>query len=851
MDKTNDFIEMHLSSDQRMVTEGYRDVYRVKSGSIFVFIAPMKKGSPYNLRPLCEAKAGDYIPSLNYTDGEYTNWRFVFMPKDDAELVYLPDKATGVLQRNFARRVGLVNYEVEGFERSLIEAYNRNMLKEGVVIRAGEKQKTDVDIANWGVIKNSFSSREERIVGNDPLYRAIAYACRHASIDLIEEKRLSALCRDKLTVASVARAARFGCRDVVLEKDWYRKDCGVLVGNIDGRPVACVPKGTERYTIFYGDTCTSEELTGEIAETVNPRANLLCRTLPGKSLTKKDLIAFGRKSIRRADLLWVIVLGLVGALIGILLPMLNQKIYDEYIPLGDYGQLVQICVVIATFMIGNLFFDMVKSLCEFRIGSHISYDIQNAVYYRVLHLPESFFRRFESADLAQRLSYASALANSYVSSTLMTGLATVFSLLYLYRMFKYASKLAWWALVMLAIYAGLLFLLSKSSVRYDRRIEKTRGDASGKLYQFLNGIEKIRMAGVEDRAAYEYLIPFADKQSLEISKNRVTSVEAVLSGAVSVIFSMVFYLVVVKNKVSITSGGFMGFNSAFGAFSSAILAQIGALVNIIKLRPMYERLAPVLEEAEEDEGEKEVVDDLKGGVSFDHVRFSYDKNGTNVLTDLDLKIEPGDYVGIVGPSGCGKSTMLKLLLGFEEPDSGQICYDDKNLKQLDKREVRKNLGVVLQNGRLIAGSIYENITITAPHATLKEVNQVIEAVGLKEDIAQMPMGVHTVLSESSGTISGGQQQRILIARAIISHPAILIFDEATSALDNVTQAAVCASLDKMDVTRIVVAHRLSTIKNCKRIVVLHDGRIAETGTYEELMGKHGMFYQLASRQLVD
>ena len=230
--------------------------------------------------------------------------------------------------------------------------------------------------------------------------------------------------------------------------------------------------------------------------------------------------------------------------------------------------------------------------------------------------------------------------------------------------------------------------------------------------------------------------------------------------------------------------------------------------------------------------------------------FSYDKSGARVLNGIDLDIAPGEYVGIVGASGSGKSTLLKLLLGFEKPDEGRVCYDGKDLRQLDKREVRKQLGVVLQNGRLIAGSIYENITITAPHATMEEVKAVIEAVGLKDDIAQMPMGVHTVLSESSGTISGGQRQRILIARAIINRPAVLIFDEATSALDNVTQAAVCESLERMNVTRIVVAHRLSTVRNCDRILVLDNGKIAEEGSYESLMAKNGLFRQFASRQTI-
>ena len=842
---------IHLYGTDTYITQDEKDAFRVVSGSVLVFIAPLKGGSPDIRRMLCEVSEGHLIPSFSYRDDNYVQWRFLFTPKDEAELVRLPGMATSVLYRKFAKSAQLENFQEEGFEKSLIEYYQRETLKDNVFIDLGDKQGPGVNISNYGVIKEAFDSKEARIEGDHPLYRAIAYACRHGSIDLIEPERVSALCGDNITVPNIARASRFGCRNVVLEENWYKKDSGIIISNIDGAPVACVPKGQESYAIYYGESGKSEKLTKSVAENVDPKAFVLIRTLPGRELKKKDLIRFGLKSIRKADMVLVAVLGLVGALIGILLPTLNQKIYDEYIPLGDYNQLIQICVVIATFMIGNLFFNMVEKLSEYRISSHIGYDLQNAIYYRVFHLPESFFREHESADLAQRLEYLSALGTTFFNSTIVTGMATVFSLLYLYRMFKYSKNLAGWSLVMLAIYAVMLLLFSRATLRFDRDIEKRKGDATAKLYQFLNGIEKIRLAGAEDRAAHEYLIPFAEQQTFSIAKNRITSVRMVLSGAATTIFSMVFYLIVVKKNVSITSGQFMGFNSAFGAFSAALIALIDGLLNLYQMKPVYERVEPLLSTCVEDIGEKEIPESLNGRVSFNNVRFAYEKDGTNVLNGITMDIAPGEYVGIVGASGCGKSTMIKLLLGFEEPDQGQVCYDGKNLKQMDIREVRRNLGVVLQNGKLIAGSIYENITITAPKTPLKDVMKVIEAVGLKEDIEQMPMGVHTVLSESSGTISGGQQQRILIARAIISHPSVLIFDEATSALDNVTQAAVCESLDKMNVTRIVVAHRLSTIKNCDRIFVIQEGRIAEEGNYESLMGLKGLFYQLASRQLVD
>ena len=849
MDSTEE--KIHLYGTDNYITEESGDAYRVETGSVFVFIAPLKNGKPNRRLLLCEIDQGHLIPSFSFRDSEYVNWRFILVPKDEADLVRLHGKVTSVLYRKFAKTAGLENYQQEGFPQSIIEYYKRESLKDDVYIGLGKKNKPSVDIASYGVIKQAFDTGEQRIIGDDPLYRAVAYACRTASIPLIDSSKLSSVCGNMISVPNIAKASRFACRKVVLEQKWYKHDCGTILSNIDGKPVACIPKGQGSYIVYYGESGEKNKLTEKIAETISPEAFVISRTLPGKKLSTKDIIRFGAKSIRSVDITYVLILGLIGALIGILLPTLNQKIYDEYIPLGNYGQLIQICIVIASFMTGNLFFNMVKKLSEFRISSHVGYDLQNAIYYRIFHLPESFFRAHESADLAQRLAYIAGIANTFVTSILVSGIATVFSLLYLYRMFKYSSKLSWMALLMLVIYGVVVYIVSRSTLKYDKRIQKAKGEASAKLYQFLNGIEKIRMAGVEDRAAYEYLLPFAEKQTFEMSKNRFSAYRLVLSGTVSVMFSMVFYLVIVRSKIGISTGSFMAFNSAFGSFSAAVLGLVDGVLNLYQMKPQYERIRPVLETAPEDEGEKEIPGKLRGEVSFNNIKFSYDKNGLNVLDGIDLKIAPGEYVGIVGSSGCGKSTLLKLLLGFEEPDQGQVCFDGKDLKQLDKREVRKNLGVVLQNGKLIAGSIYENITITAPNATLKDVQAVIDAVGLKTDIEQMPMGVHTVLSENSGTISGGQQQRILIARAIIAHPSILVFDEATSALDNVTQAAVCESLDRMNVTRIVVAHRLSTIKNCDRIIVLKDGKIVEQGSYSSLMEQNGLFHQLAARQLVD
>ena len=317
---------------------------------------------------------------------------------------------------------------------------------------------------------------------------------------------------------------------------------------------------------------------------------------------------------------------------------------------------------------------------------------------------------------------------------------------------------------------------------------------------------------------------------------------------------MVLYYIVMQktgdNSKQITAGQFMAFNTAFGSFSAAIVGLVAAIGEILAMKPSIERVKPVLETPTEEEEGKDEVAALQGEIEVDHVTFGYDE-GSTVLNDLSLHIMPGEYVALVGASGCGKSTLLKLLLGFESPRRGRILYDGKDMKGLDKHSLRKKLGVVLQNGKLISGSISDNIAITGSKKDAASIDAVIEDVGLKADIDNMPMGKHTMVNESGGTISGGQQQRILIARAIYSNPAILYFDEATSALDNVTQAKVCASLEKRHMTRVVIAHRLSTVQNCDRIYVLDKGQVVEVGNFESLMAKRGLFYQMASRQIAE
>jgi ATP-binding cassette subfamily C protein len=313
-------------------------------------------------------------------------------------------------------------------------------------------------------------------------------------------------------------------------------------------------------------------------------------------------------------------------------------------------------------------------------------------------------------------------------------------------------------------------------------------------------------------------------------------------------------------KAGITYAQFIAFSAAYSSFNGVVGGAIGLISQYFMIQPQIENLRPILEAVPENTDDKEDAGQLSGALEVGHLSFAYESSmpdgkggstqvrGEDVIHDVSFSIAAGESVAIVGKSGSGKSTLVRLLLGFEEPRKGTVSYDGQDLADLSLPSVRSQLGVVLQNGQLMTGDIFTNIVGTR-NLTQEDAWQAAEDAGVAEDIAQMPMGMQTVISEGSSNISGGQRQRILIARALVGKPVLLIFDEATSALDNRSQAIVTKSLEKLKATRIIVAHRLSTIRNCDRIIVMDQGRLAEMGSFDELVEKGGIFAELVKRQI--
>jgi len=467
----------------------------------------------------------------------------------------------------------------------------------------------------------------------------------------------------------------------------------------------------------------------------------------------------------------------------------------------------------------------------------------------VLSLPANFFKGFSAGELSSRGRWVSGLCSLLVDAALSTGLSSLFSLAYVGQIFSFAPALALPAFAVALLTLLVSVATSLMQVRHARARMENAAKQSGTVFDFINGIQKIKLAGAEKRAFSKWAEQYAAGARMMYQPAPLIRFSAAIPEAIALVGTAAMYFGAVKSGVS--PAEYMAFSVSFGMVTAAFSALSGIAVRVASVKPMMQMVEPILSSVPESTAGRANVERLTGGIELDHVSFRYSEQSPPVIRDLSLKILPGQYVAVVGKTGCGKSTLLRLLLGFEAPQAGSVSFDGMDVSRLEPRSLRRQIGVVTQNGKLFQGDIFSNIAISSPGLTLEEAWEAAEIAGIAEDIRRMPMGMHTLISEGAGGVSGGQRQRLMIARAIARKPRVLMLDEATSALDNLTQKQVTQSLDRLKCTRIVVAHRLSTIRQCGRIILLEDGAILEDGSYDELMARRGSFAQLVKRQQLE
>ncbi len=640
-------------------------------------------------------------------------------------------------------------------------------------------------------------------------------------------------------------------RNVTLEKGWYKDASGPMIATRtdDGSVVALIPTGMTKYSFFDTKSGKRVFLNKKTEKLIDKEAIAFYKPFPSTKIGIPGLLRYIVENLRPADIALVVIGTIAVTLIGLLTPKLNEMLFSDVIASGSIKALVAIAVFIVCVSLSSLMLGTVKDLLMTRLTTRLSLSVEAATMMRILSLPANFFKNYSSGELANRSQYINMLVNQLLNIILTSGLTSVFSLVYITQIFAYAPSLVAPALIVIIGTVVIAAVSAVLQIKVSMRQMELASKESGMSYALISGIQKIKLSGAEKRSFARWGDMYSKGAKLLYDPPMLLKVNTVLTTAISLIGTIVIYFAAVQNGVSVAE--YYAFNTAYGMVSGAFISLAGIALSAAQIKPILEMAKPILEAQPEVAEEKQVVERLMGGIELNNITFAYNENMPNVLDGVSLKISPGQYVAIVGKTGCGKSTLMRIMLGFEKPQRGAVYYDGKDLERIDLKSLRRNIGTVMQAGKLFTGDIYSNIVITNPRLTLDEAWEAAEMAGFADDIRSMPMGMFTLISEGQGGISGGQRQRLLIARAIAPKPRILMFDEATSALDNITQKTVSDSLERLKCTRIVIAHRLSTIKQCDRIIVLDKGHIVEDGTYDELIEKNGFFAELVERQRVE
>ena len=640
-------------------------------------------------------------------------------------------------------------------------------------------------------------------------------------------------------------------RQIRLEGSWWKDAYGAILAyqKDSGEPTALLPDKFSGY--YYLDRTNNKKikLTKKTSELFDSEAYCFYKPLPQRKLAIPDLLIYMKNCLTMTDSVMIVLAALAVTGVGMLMPRITRALTGPVISSGSTKMLAGIAVCMLCTAISSQLIGSANAMLNSRIQTKTSAGVEAAMMTRIMSLPANFFRNYSAGELMSRSMAVNQLCELILGIVVGTGLSSLTSLLYITQIFSFAPSLVVPSLLIILTTVIFTTVTSIVQIRISKKHMEFSAKEAGMSYAMISGVQKIKLAGAEKRFFARWLDIYSDGAELTYAPPTFIRINGVITTAISLISNIVLYYLAVKSGID--QSNYFAFTAAYGAVMGAFTSLAGVALSAGRIRPILEIAEPFLKAEPETADNREIVTKLSGGIEMNNVYFRYSENTPYIVNDLSLKIRPGEYVAIVGRTGCGKSTLMRLLLGFEKPEKGAVYYDGKDITRLDHGSLRRNIGTVMQSGGLFQGDIYSNIVISAPHLTLDEAWEAAEIAGIADDIRAMPMGMQTLISEGHGGISGGQKQRLMIARAVAPKPKILMFDEATSALDNKTQKQVSEALDKMGCTRIVIAHRLSTIRHCDRILVLDDGKIIEEGSYEQLISRNGFFAELVKRQRLD
>ncbi|MFF7559623.1 NHLP bacteriocin export ABC transporter permease/ATPase subunit [Streptomyces pseudovenezuelae] len=714
-------------------------------------------------------------------------------------------------------------------------------------IKAGEAVRAQADrtlLASIGRSKQRTTTADA-----DASYAACRLVADAAGIPLAENAQ-SGTESDRLDpVERIALASRVRIRSVRLDGRWWRDNIGPLVGHraLSGAPVALLWR-RGGYVAVHPATGRETPIEKDNAEEFEPRAVMFYRPLPDRKLSPVGLLRFSMRGTG-GDVTNLLLSGLVTVAIGALVPIATGKVLGEFVPKAQTALIVQVCLAVMVSGVVTAAFMLLQNLTMLRLEGRIEATLQPAVWDRLLRLPTKFFTERSTGELASQAMGISSIRRMMAGIGPTVAQSVTIGAMNLGLLFWYSVPMAMAAIGMLVVIAAGFLGLGLWQVRWQRRLVVLSNKLNNQAFQTLRGLPKLRVAAAENYAYAAWASEFARSRELQQKVGRIKNLTSVMGSVYLPLCTLLMFMLLAgPARGSMSAAEFLTFNTSVTMLLTAVTSLTGAFVSAVAALPLFEEIKPVLEAQPEVRTASTRPGPLTGAMEARRLSFRYSDDGPLILDDVSFEIRPGEFVAIVGPSGCGKSTLLRLLIGFDRPVSGSVLYDGQDLAALDQSAVRRQCGVVLQHAQPFTGSILDVICGTEPY-TPEEAMAAAAMAGLAEDIQRMPMGLHTIVS-GSGAISGGQRQRLMIAQALIRRPRILFFDEATSALDNDTQRTVIESTKALNATRIVIAHRLSTVLDADRVIVMENGKVAQQGPPAQLLADTGgRLHELVRRQM--
>ena len=635
------------------------------------------------------------------------------------------------------------------------------------------------------------------------------------------------------------------------EDRWWVGDSGALLAfrADDGRPVALLPGVLGTYREVDPVDRRKTRVTAERAASLRAEAWTFQPPLASAPAGLRDLLGLAVKGLTR-DFVRFVLAGLLGGLVMLLPAVVVGVIVDHVIPTGEAGLLYLAGAALASFALFRALLHVLQGMALMRLEGRVTSRTEAAFWDRLLRLPSGSLRRYPAGDLAMRGMMFQRLRDSVQGVVAEGVLSIIFLSPAFLLIFVYDAGLGAVTAAFGLFSLVVTVILGLRQISPHGRVIRAVQGLAGRLFQLINGISKLRVEGAEGSAFAVWARDYREQKKGELELGAVQTHLRAFGAALPLLAVTVLLLgAALPDGQAMTPGDFLVIYALFMLFQTSVVRLGASFGAVAAIMPALDQVRPFLAEAPETTVDGEPVKASGGEIAFDHVSFRYDPDGPLILDDVSICARPGEFVAIAGESGAGKSTLFRLALGLDQPTGGAVYYDGRDLKHLNLKQVRRQIGAVPQKVQLHPQDLWDNIVGDDEDATVDDAWEAARLAAVDREIAAMPMGMMTNVGASASATSGGESQRIVIAHALLRNPRILLLDEATNWLDNDNQSRIMENLAQLTSTRLVIAHRLSTLRQADRIYVMRSGKVVQEGSFDELAATEGVFQDLVRRQM--